>query len=135
MFRLPQLQFVTLETPETARQAVGEPVIDAVQQQVERLDRAKASARVVEALSNRGGSGRSYSEDGSSSCIKFGVVVVVKIHGNKTSRQERYEVVRQSPAGLLTTKPHIERLLTDGCKTSNSTRLCILRRVFYIGPS
>ena len=48
---------------------------------------------------------------------------------------ERYEVIRQSSAGLLTTKPHIERLLTDGYKTSNSTRLCILRRAFYMGPS
>ena len=52
------------------------------------MDRAKASARAVEALSNHGGSGRSYSEGDSSNCIKFGVVVAVKIHGNKTGRQE-----------------------------------------------
>ncbi len=95
VFRPPQFQFITLETPATARQAVGKVVIDAVQQEVKCLDRAKASARAVETLSDCGGSGRSYGEDGSSSCIKFGVgVVVVKIHGNKTGRQERYEVIR-----------------------------------------
>jgi len=110
MFRPPQLQFVTPETPVTARQAVGEAAIDAVQQEVERSDRAKASARAVEALGNRGGSGRSHSKDGSSSCIEFGVVVVVKIHGNRTGRQERYEVIRQSSASLPTvTKPQIRQ--------------------------
>ena len=88
VFQPPQLQFVTLETLVTAWQAVGEAVIEAVQQEVECLDRAKASARAVEALSNHGGSGRSYSEGDSSNCIKFGVVVAVKIHGNKTGRQE-----------------------------------------------
>ena len=53
VFRPPQLQFVTPETPVTARQAVGEAAVDAVQQEVERSDRAKASARAVEALRNR----------------------------------------------------------------------------------
>ena len=51
------------------------------------------------------------------------------------------EVIWQSSAGsvesvgLLTTKPHIDCLLTDGYKTLNLTRLYILRQAFYIGPS